>query len=79
MFVKGEGAIDNIFHMDLWKMGKNAIHPQRDNLNVFHLRNTFPHMDNLRNDEEDLYISSSQRGHSSLTYHLIQFVWANYI
>jgi hypothetical protein len=45
-------------------------HESFPNLNVFHPHNTFPHMDNLRNDEEDLCISSSQKGHSSPTYHL---------
>jgi hypothetical protein len=67
--VKGAKTIDSPI-MDQWKMGRNALHPQKDNLNVFHLHNTFLHMVNLRNDEEDLYISSSQRGHSSPTYHL---------
>ncbi len=56
--------------VDLWKMGRNVIHLQRDNLNVFNPHNTFPHTVNLRNDEDNLYIFSSQRGHSSLTYNL---------
>jgi hypothetical protein len=70
-FIKGEGGktID-LLPVDLWKMGRNDMHPQKDNLNVFHPHSTFPHMDNLRNDEKNLYISSSQRGHSSPTYHL---------
>ncbi len=42
-FIKGEGGktID-LLPVDLWKMGRNDMHPQKDNLNVFHPHSTFP-------------------------------------